>query len=194
MREPVLRLVTPTPLASYPVDLAAAKEHLRVDHDDDDDYIEGLCAAAFAALQPPSGWLGRSIARQTLRLDLANWCGQIRLPGAPIVSVSSIKYYGIDNVQVTLAGADYFLAEDTICWGLTFAPACVFPRPDAIQITYLAGHDAAGVPLPAAIALAMKQMIAHWYENREPVSIEQVFPTEIPQMCEVLLQTFRLYV
>lgn len=194
MRSGVLRLVSRNAESDQDLTVSVdeARAHLILDHRDDDTLLAGFIRTALDWLTPPSGWLGRSLMRQTLRLDMPTWCFRpIELPAPPIVSVTSIKYFDAVNAEQTLDPSDYFLDEDTLLWGATFTEPQLYARPYAVRITYLAGYENAAA-LPPAIKAGLLQLVAHWYENRDAVST--LGPLNVlPLGAEDLLATQRLY-
>lgn len=68
-----------------------AKRHLRVEGDDENEYIEGLIAVATAWIDGPDGWLGRALGSQVLEAVLPSrvWAGERRLPLPPLVEILS---------------------------------------------------------------------------------------------------------
>lgn len=175
----VLTLTTP-PAAL--VSTSDAKKHCRVDHSDDDDYIDGLVSAAQSMLDGPNGMVSKAIATQGWTLSQARLMGKTRLPipVTPFRDVVSLKYYDSDNTQQTADLADFvvFGNEDFgYIEPLTAWPA-MHDRPDAIELVFNAGY---GTPAeaPQTIIHAAKLMIAHWYENREQVVVGMT-PAELP--------------
>lgn len=95
------------------------------------------------------------------------------IPLPPLQSVSSIKYYGTDDTEYTMAVADYFVDTKSFVgrvalgYGKTWPSATLRPA-NGVCITFIAGYgDAAAVP--NYIKQAMMLTIGHLYENREDV-------------------------
>ncbi|MGE0828947.1 MAG: head-tail connector protein [Hyphomonadaceae bacterium] len=190
MRAGNLRVIAPA--AALPVSVDDARRHCAVDHADDDAQIEGFIRAALDWVQPPIGFLGRSIMRQTLRLDLPCWPYEpLQLPAGPIDAVMSVKYFDPDNAEQTLDEANYFLDEDTLLWTAAFSEPALYLRPGAVRITYTAGYESADA-IPAPIVLALKMCVAHWYENREIVASQGEL-NMIPLGAQDLLAPYRLW-
>ena len=101
-----------TPPATPLVPLADAKAMLLVDHTADDALITTLIAAATIEAQ---GVAARSFVTQTLLLSLDAWPadGAVRLPFPPLATVTSVKYFDADNVEQTIAAADYIAVSYT---------------------------------------------------------------------------------
>jgi uncharacterized phiE125 gp8 family phage protein len=183
-----------------PVSVADARAFARVSHNEDDPFIGDLVQTAFDWLQPPFGCLRISLATQTLRLDLPCWPAWARwarwphrhfeLPAGPVQSVASVKYFDQNNADQTVSPADYFLDNDVLMFAKTFIQPSLYARPSAVRITYAAGYaDAADVP--EMIKTAIKQCVAHWYENRE--AVQAIGPLAImPVGVDALIDSHRL--
>lgn len=84
--------------------LADAKQHLRVDFEDDDDVIESYIAAAIQSIDGRDGWLGRALVEQTWELRLPDFGGSvIPIPLPPLITIESIKYYDAVDMLQTLS-------------------------------------------------------------------------------------------
>lgn len=182
-------LITP-PAADKPlVSLVEAKKHCNVDHGDDDDLITGLIVAATAWLDGYSGVLGRALVNQTWRLNLECWPAcRIRLPLAPVSTISEITYWDTANVEKPLAATNFQLVEDALSpaiqWTRDAALPSLFERPDAINVRFVAGYGPNVADVPETIRLAARMLVAFWYANREATD-------EIPKAVIVLTTPFR---
>lgn len=174
-----------------PVLLEEMKDHLRVDHEDDDALIHSLLYAATAYIEDT---MGRSLVTQTWQLTLDRFppgrC--INLPMPPLVSVTSIKYTPTGDTEQTFAAANYsaWTAHDPgkICLteGSSWPTAII--EPGDIVIEYVAG--AARESIPESDKLLIKLVAAHWYEHREAV-VTGTIQTEIGIGFDALLNTRR---
>lgn len=170
-----LRVVAAPAQDDLPISVDEARRHSNIDTLDDEPLLKRFILTARNWLQGPNGWLGVSISRQTLRLDLpCFWYSPLRLRCGPIVAVSSVKYFDADNAEQTIDPGDYFLDEDQLLWGPTFQEPTCFDRPSAVRVQYTAGF-ADPAALQAAgydpVLQAIHMLVAHWYENREAVLV-----------------------
>jgi len=180
------RVFVITPAAPV-VTLEEAKQHLRVDGDDEDASIVGLVAAASAQIDGPDGWLGRSVGEQVLEVGLDGFVyDPIRLPYAPVLSIESIRYEDAGGEWRTLDPAVYELRDDLV--GTAWSKE--WPRTRAyrgcsrtVLIRYRAGYAA----LPAPIRVAVLMMTAHFYRNRGSDD------AALPRAVEMLLQPYRVF-
>ena len=97
-----------------------------------------------------------------------NAYGEIRVPRPPLQSVTSIVYVDSNGNTDTLSPSLYQVDTNrmpgriapiyTQVW-----PVVQYQTYNAVQITFVAGYTL----LPRRIALALKMLTAHLYENRE---------------------------
>lgn len=150
-------------------------------------------AAVTETIDGPTGWLGRALGPQTLKLTLDSWHAHrhhhywyyphdhvhaFRLPCPPIIAIESVIYLDIDGNEQTVDVANYGLTDDLL-W---FQPAWSAPElgcfPEPIRVQYKAGYngtDGAIVgdlqtgPVPArakqAIILTAQHMLNTGSEN-----------------------------
>jgi uncharacterized phiE125 gp8 family phage protein len=160
-----VRILPPAALVS----LEEAKRHMVVDHDEDNDLITSLVAAATAYFDGWSGVLGRALVTQTWRQDFCGFSSRMRLPLQPAASISSLTYFDGSNIVQTLPDTVYVLLTDAIGPFVSLKPNQTWPsayrREEAISITFVAGSVAGDVPAPIKTAILM--LSALWYENRE---------------------------
>lgn len=185
-----LRLVTPA--TAMVVTLEEAKAQLRVYHNDEDTYIGGLVAAANDWLGGENSWLGLSVAEQSWELTLNNFpSGRIDLPKPPLISVEGVNYTPSTNVETTLVGfrsidvgvscGGYILPAIGASWPKTNG------QPGSVRIEFTAGYTT----VPASIKHAALLLIAHWFENREAVTIDATGLSPLPLAVDALLMPYR---
>lgn len=187
-------VVKPTAL---PLTLTQAKQHLRVDIDDDDLLISLYLEAA---TQWCEEYVSGAFMTQTIRQDLPYFSDITYLFRGPVQSISSIKYIDNDDVLQTLATNFYNLdsvgnpARISLQWDERW-PTTV-PRGDAVQITYVAGYpegspanDPQNVPSPIRAAILM--VLGDLYEHRENTTVGNSV-IELPLAAKMLLQPYRL--
>ena len=167
-----------TAAATQVVSTADAKTHCRVEISDDDTYIGTLVQAAQRWCESGSerGFGGdRQFLTATYSTPVIGfWQGPLKLPRPPLQSVSSVKYYATDGVLTTLATDQYIVRTPWRGQGtVERAPLVVWPvvQPDRrfpVVIQFVCGYGAAST-VPATIVHAIKLLVGHWYERREPV-------------------------
>jgi len=85
--------------AEEPITLAEAKEHLRVDFSDEDDYITALITTARKYCE---SYTNRVFITQTWRQNIDYFPRVIQLKVNPIISLTSLKYYDTAENQQTI--------------------------------------------------------------------------------------------
>lgn len=177
------------------VSVEQAKQHLRVDGDDDDLLIGALIDAATAHIDGPDGWLGRAIGVQTLEAGLDGFIyDRIHLPYPPALSVDGIVYDDIEGIERVLDPATYEFRGGVIgsAWGKSW-PATRSCRGSSrsVRITYQAGYET----VPAPIIVSILMMVGDLYRFRTTASDTSMATSAIPMSVGVdtLLQPFRVY-
>lgn len=178
--------------AQPPISYAEAAAHLRVDSEDDQDYIEGLIAVARDYIDQHTARQSRATTWKVIatewedlfevihdksvsiidpRRGVLPWIGSdyvIPLRRTPLVSVTHVKYYAPgDSAQTTLSSDGYrvITAAEPGLIQIIDAPPAVEDRVDAIEIQFLTGDQTTDLQRHA-----IKMMVASLYENRLPAA------------------------
>jgi uncharacterized phiE125 gp8 family phage protein len=166
--------------AVEPITLAEMKAYLRVDDEDaaQDDLISGLIKAARLTVEAASR---RILIEQRWRVVLDRWprSGAILLPLAPLIAVDAIR---ISDA----AGTASELPDDAFEVDALSEPPRIdvsgAPDPgrlrNGISIELRAGYGAQPEAVPATLKLAIRILVAHWFENRGDIAGEQILPPE----------------
>lgn len=201
--------------AAEPVTLADVKEHARIDGSADDTYLTALITAAREMVERDTG---RCLITQTWRLTLDDWPGGgdlwwdgvregpitmlrnapwVELRKAPIAGITSVVTLDESDTPTTWAASNYYLAKLQNGYGrLTRKQGATWPSvvsrdAGAIQITFTAGYGAAGTAVPMALRQAVKSLVGHWYEHREPAG-ECASATVMPMGLGSILASYRV--
>ncbi len=157
-----------------PVTLAQAKEFLRFDNNNEDDFINSLITAARLHVESVSG---RALISQSWRLVLDEWPKNriINLPIAPLISLSAINIYDEEGNANSLSLAQ-FQAETKTSPARIFLPRLIegqinMRERQAIEIDFLAGYGATEQDVPNDLKIAIFTLIAHWFEHRDALII-----------------------
>lgn len=179
--------------AEAPLDLAAAKTHLRVDGTADDTLISSYVDAATGRIEEH---LWRQLVAATWRLTLDRWPygDEILLPRPPLQSVTQIEYTRSDGTTAVVPSTDYTVNVDHEPGRLILGDGKSWPgdqltRAAAIRITYVAGYGAAAA-VPAAVVTAIKLLVGTLYEHRESVVVGTI-AAPLPQSVEWVLSPYR---
>lgn len=191
MPESVPQLITAPSVE--PISTAEAKAHLRIEHTDDDSYIDALITAARQAAE---NYTGRRLITQTWDATFAEFQDEMLLPGTPLQSISSVTYLDSDGDSQTLGTGIYEADTTTEPGALRRTYLQVFPvtRPvwNAVVVRYVAGYGDAGSDVPAAIRQALLIHIAHMYEFREE-AVTGTTVAVVPMAYRALLHPYRLW-
>lgn len=172
---------------------AEAKAHLRVDIIDDDAFIDNLVKAARVHLEIV---MNRSFVDTTWKLILDEFPADvIRLPRAPLSSVTSVTYTDTDGASQTVATADFTVDTDSEPGRIYPAFEEVWPATrdirNAVTIEFVAGYGTAETDVPETIRQAGLLLVGHWYENREQV-IVGTSTSELPMAVKSLMWSERI--
>jgi hypothetical protein len=212
-----LRLVTDA--ASEPLTLADAKAYARVDLSDDDAPITALIAAARRRVEKetglalltqswvavldrwPDGTSGGGLSSSWWDgvregpLMMLSPSGVIEIPKRPFQAVTQIRLRDAYGSFVTVDPSIYYTEVSDMrgrilrVLGKIWPVIIMAPR-SAIEISFTAGFDAAPYSgVPDDLVLAIKMLVKHWYDNREPVAEGRV--GAVPQHVESILGFYR---
>ena len=193
-----MNLTQITPPTTEPVSLQQAKDHLRLDHDSEDELVARLVSAARQLVESDTR---RALVTQTWdyavdydwpseddkRLGAVN---RIVLPKPPVQSVTSVKYIDTAGVEQTLASNQYLLRNGVIepAYGVTWPS--VREQMAAVTVRYVCGYGAASA-VPEQIKHAIRLLVGHWFSHREAVVSGTM--NELPMAVQSLTFPFRSF-
>lgn len=184
-----------TPPAIKPVTLTEAKAWLDIGYTAKDTVITGLIAAATAHLDGWAGILGRCLCEQTWRQDFDRFNRCLRIPLAPVISITSVKYDDADDVEQTVGPQFYTLQNDDLGPYVkfldTYSFASLHDERPAVRVTYLAGYPTVGGAWsgPEDIKHAIALLVRHWFDNPTAVVVG-VTAQKMPQSVDALLAKY----
>jgi uncharacterized phiE125 gp8 family phage protein len=174
-----LKLITAA--TTYPVSLAEAKLHAKVDAADDDALITAFITAATEVAEQK---IGRAIMPQTWELTLDAFPDAFELTRTPVTAVTNLTYYDTSGVQQTLLSSLYTLNNADADGSAYVVPVYNGTWPDtrtqvnAVTLRYTAGYaNAAAVPEP--IKTWIKIAISTMYQYRESEVVERATLTNM---------------
>jgi uncharacterized phiE125 gp8 family phage protein len=187
-----MALVLTTAPAAEPLSLAEAKAHLRIDADDEDALLTALIAAARMFVEK---MLGVALITQSWSYFFDFWpaAGCITLPIAPVQAVSAVKVHDDAGGSTTLDAASYIvdvLSEPARLVLKGALPPVQARTLNAFEIAFSAGHGDEADDVPEPVRQALKLLVAHWFERREPVVLG-LSAQEVPATVAALLLTYR---
>jgi uncharacterized phiE125 gp8 family phage protein len=187
-----MALVLTTPPAAEPISLAEAKAHLRIDASDEDALLLSLIATARMFVERT---LGVALITQTWSYFVDYWpqSGCITLPVAPVEAVSAVKVHDASGGSTTLDASSY--AVDALSRPARLVlkgavPAVQARELNAFEVDFTAGYGDDADDVPGPLRQALKLLVAHWFEQREPVVLG-VAADEVPTTVAGLLLPYR---
>ena len=182
-----------------PLEKDEVKLWLRLEqgYTDEDDLLDGLIAAARVQAE---GTLNLKLITQEWRYWLDEWPDKdyIELPHALSTGTTSpvIKYYMTASTEKTFGRSTYWQCDSVSVPGrlhLRYGedwPSKSLRDFNPISVTYQTGFGGMSSAVQQDIRLAMKLIVNHWYENREPYIVGQIIH-KVPDAVEALLAKHR---
>lgn len=158
--------------AVEPVTLDEAKSCLRVETADDDATIAALIAGARVHIETQTR---RALITQTWRLIRDAWPagGRIAVLPAPLRTLLAARIYDGDGNAQAIDPQSFVIDTISAPGLLSFAPWSV-PQPGrdhaGIELDVSVGYGDAAADVPEPLKLAIRLLVAHWYENRGVVT------------------------
>ena len=177
-----------TPPSNYPITVAQIREHLNIDHYDDDKLLEIYLAQAIDYCQRKTGI---QIGTQTWTIYGDTWCDVVMLYYQPVTDVL-INYYaeGGDTMQM-LDPALYVVDTKSYPATITYTDFENLPplddRPNNVECRVTTGYTST---LSKTLESAIYLMTGHLYERREATSPIQIYT--VPLGVEEMLNTQRV--
>ena len=126
-----------------------------------------------AARQAAEDYLGRGLITQTWTLALSDFVNVIPLPmAAPLASVTSVKYYDVNDTQQTLSNTVYEVdtkarpGRIALKVGQTWPALNSLRRVNRIEIAYVVGYTS-GSAMPPAILQGIRMYVGLMDTNRD---------------------------
>lgn len=182
-----------TAAGSYPVTLAEAKLHLKMDDiSADDDLITSLIIAATQNAQDYTGIFFIDTVIEEVFDSFPKGSKQsLYLTVGEVSSVASVKYYDENEVLQTWNSSNYIVDTYRSQARIATAQNADFPtystdRINSVVVEYTSGFGSAASNVPDVIKAAIKLTIGHLYTYRED-SVKK-----LPTAAEYLLNPYRV--
>lgn len=180
--------------AVEPVTAGDMRDHSRIDIDDEEGYLDGLCTAA---RQFAESYTHRALITQTWELRCDQFPILMHLPRGPLQSVSSVQYLDDAGDLQTVATSVYDVDTVSDPGVISLAYDQSWPSHrwthHAVRMTFVAGYGAAPADVPMPIRQAIMMLAATWYENRETVAMGMsVTQIPAPVSVEAMLGPYRI--
>lgn len=175
--------------ATEPVSLADAKSFLKVDGTDDDFLITSLITAARVYIETGTG---KILVNEEWSFFKDKWPSKniLHLPLAPLVSIDAIHLHHeggtYDVVPEEAYELDLVSRPGRLKWRETPEITATVRQFNHIEVRFTAGHGGAATDVPKDLIEAQMMLIAHWYEQREPIGFGGTF-NEVPSTITAIL-------
>lgn len=185
-----MSLILHTAPTEIPVSLAEVKLFLRVDHSDEDDFIEALISAATLSAE---SIMNRAVMNQHWKL-LTNSFNDLQLRKPKVTAVSSVKYIDTNGDLITLDSSFYqpVLSNDYEAY-VVAAYDKTFPevrnQPESVQVIFTCGY-ATAADVPEDIKTWIKLCVGSLYEKRQLESERQTYSLGL---ADQLLYRYKVY-
>lgn len=153
-----------------PLTIDEAKDYAKIEVNDDDKLIRSLIKSSRIYAE---NYTRRALLTQTVTMNV-DWgfpC-EIMLPVGPSQSVTSVSYVDTNGDSQTLSGSTYTADTDFDPGRIYLAYNQTWPtvrcQRKTITVVYQAGYGDASTDVPEQILTAIKMMVVHQYENRQP--------------------------
>lgn len=166
---------------------ADLKAHLRVDHSDEDTFIEAL---RDAAVEYAESYCNVKLGDRTAVYYTDAFPNYMEIPVGPVQAISGITYNTDRDTTATLDTSYYYyeLVRQPARISFISPPSVEEYTHNGVQIACTIGYPEADIP--KAIKHAIRLMVGHWYENRRQVVMAK--PEELPMGIHSLLNPFRI--
>ncbi|GHS91557.1 hypothetical protein AGMMS49949_02140 [Alphaproteobacteria bacterium] len=144
------------------VSLKRVKEYLRIDHDEEDDFLQELIQTATALVEQD---LGRSLLNKVWKKKISGACLRsgalnIALPFPPLLKVIAVN--ALDKGGKTKPVLRYIIELEHAIPEITLST-----NAHAVEVIYQAGYGERASDVPANLSLAVLLVVANLYEDRE---------------------------
>jgi hypothetical protein len=151
------------------VTLDEAKIALGESGSDRDELITGLITAAQAELDGPKGWVGISVARQSVEVRFDAFCDGMQLPGGPVIDPVTLTYLDSNGAEQTLGEGVYArLSDDRIALIPSQSWPATYLRAEAVTAAYDVGIADPDDPRIALMQTAIKLHVRMTLDGDDP--------------------------
>ncbi len=179
--------------AAEPISTDEARAHLRVSHTSENPLIKAYITAARLYVE---AFTKRQLVTATWLLELDRFPSrEIIVPLPPLASVTSVVYTDENGDAQTWSSALYQTDLNSEPGRIKPIEGETFPSTQSdtyatVTVTFVAGYGDADA-VPERFKHAIKLMVAHWSEFREPVVDGRVM--KVPMSVSALLMQDRMW-
>lgn len=175
--------------ALEPVSLDEMKSYLKLDQDEQNSLIQALITSARIHLE---NYLGLQFLTQTWRVNLKahqSLSGDIRLPVQPVQNISAITVRWPNGELQALPAEHLHICQSQNPAIVRFDQGQGAGLSGQLQIELVAGFGSDADQVPAPLSLALKIIVANWFEHRL-IADPAVWP-QIQQKIEPLIAPYK---
>ena len=187
-----MALVLTSPAALEPVSVVEAKDHLRVDHSDEDAYISSLILTSRLHIEAA---LSLALINQSWTWTFDAWpkrSQSVTLPLRPVSTITGVSTLASDGTPTAMPVTDYELDGHHVPPRL-LRTVSQWPKPGksqaGIEVSFVTGFGPAADDVPQPVRHALLLLVAHWYEHRDPIEIGSD-KTSVPDAVSTLLKPY----
>ena len=184
-----------TAIATEPVSLSEAKLHLKIESaETTEDSL--LAILITTAREEAEAFTRRALAPQTWYQYMDSFEEEeICLPYPPLTSVTSVKYYDVNNVLTTIDSSLYQVSTVSTPARIIPVAGQIWPETyygkiDSVIVEFVCGYTSGVNVVPASIKAAMLLIIGHLYANKESVVVGTI-ASKVPDTAEALMWPYR---
>lgn len=178
-------------VATDVLSVADAKTFLRVDSSDEDALISDLISVAVESVQKYTGHVFSY--NETMELNLQRF-EAVNLPLTPIVTINSISYRDVSNVQQTLNASSYWIeplaSTSNVLRFKGTTPNLYKYSSHPITVSVEIGYEETE-SIPPMMIHAVRLLVSQYYDQRENFIVGTSVSTELPNGLKSLLSPFR---
>ena len=165
--------------AVEPVSLAEIKAYLKIDQDTEDDLIRAFLSAARVHLEH---MIGHHLITQTWRVLMEGPLGEsFRLPLQPVSDLLALAVVDVDGsvTELDVSGLSIFQTDNPAT--LANLDGFLLSSKQRLQIDVETGFGPMAEDVPEPLRLAIKMIVAEWYERRLIAD-----PAQLPVLAKAL--------
>jgi uncharacterized phiE125 gp8 family phage protein len=169
---PRVSLVQVTQPTALPISLHEVKAQARVVDNEQDAVLVGYIRAATNYVEESTGLrLVTQTWAQSVDWLPVRWNGYLRMPIAPVQSITEISYLNASGVPTIMSPAVYVLRGERVM----LAPEATWPALwhglDVATITFVVGYGPDHNYVPESIRQAISMLVTYWFAQREAAAI-----------------------
>lgn len=173
-----MRYVRTSDAGAEPITATELKNHLRVDHTDEDTMISSMITAARRMAEE---YCMRTFITSTWKMYMDDFPEneEIRLPMGKVISVVGVDYAVSATHDTEWSNSNYYTALETNIGRIV--PINEFPDtddkiPNGVEVEYTAGYGANASDVPQDIKNAILIIASDLYEHRESFEATKTRP------------------